>query len=142
MIESDTYSEVYEILSYMDKSTVMKIPSEILEKIKEKRNKFYISNIDPNDIFNSQNVKKQTIDVLVCLDVNFWMTDEKKKKLKEKYYRKNILQQEMYNADNIFKKSKNNEYQNAVEEVSIVEYEEKNFWQKICANLKKMFKKI
>lgn len=142
MIESDTYSEVYEILSYMDKSTVMKIPSEILEKIKEKRNKFYISNIDPNDIFNSQNVKKQTIDVLVCLDVNFWMTDEKKKKLKEKYYRKNTLQQEMYNADNIFKKSKNNEYKNAVEEVLIVEYEEKNFWQKICANLKKMFKKI
>lgn len=40
MIESDTYSEVYEILSYMDKSTVMKIPSEILEKSKKKEINF------------------------------------------------------------------------------------------------------
>ena len=39
MINSNTYSEVYEILSYMDKSIVMKIPIEILENIKEKRNK-------------------------------------------------------------------------------------------------------
>ena len=37
MITPNTYAEVYEILSYTDKMLVMKIPVEILEKIKNKR---------------------------------------------------------------------------------------------------------
>lgn len=37
MISSSTYKEIYEILSYMDKLTVMKIPIEILQNIKVKK---------------------------------------------------------------------------------------------------------
>ena len=37
MITSKTYKEVYEILSYMDKVTVMKIPMDILQTIKKKK---------------------------------------------------------------------------------------------------------
>ena len=44
MINADTYSEVYEILSYMNKSIVMKVPVEILGVIKENRNLDYVSN--------------------------------------------------------------------------------------------------
>ena len=45
MISSQTYSEVYEILKYMNKEVVMKIPIEILEKIKNKRDLNYKSKI-------------------------------------------------------------------------------------------------
>lgn len=35
MISSNVYTEVFEVLSFMDKVTVMKIPEEVLIKIKE-----------------------------------------------------------------------------------------------------------
>lgn len=94
MIDSNVYSEVYEILSYMDKATVMKIPIEILETIKNKRNTEYVSKINPQDIFNQNNVDEKTIEILACLDVNFWMDREKKKNLELKYL-KNIQREEI-----------------------------------------------
>lgn len=84
MIESNTYSEVFEILSYMNKEEVMKIPMEILKNIEERRNRNYISKIEQYDIFNFDNISKQTIEVLAWLDVNFWMESSKVKKLKNK----------------------------------------------------------
>ena len=78
MISSQTYSEVYEILKYMNKEVVMKIPIEILEKIKNKRDLNYKSKIDKEDIFNPDNVLPETIEVLNWIDVNFWMSEDKK----------------------------------------------------------------
>ena len=88
MIDSNVYSEVYEILSYMDKETVMKIPMGILENIKNRRNKDYISKIDPDNIFDPQNVDEKTLEILACIDVNFWMEESKKEELKKKYQNK------------------------------------------------------
>lgn len=82
MINADVYSEVYEILSHMNKSTVMKVPFEILELIKENRNIDYISKINKEDLFNLNNISKDTVNVLAWLDVNYWMSNEKKEKLK------------------------------------------------------------
>lgn len=82
MINADTYSEVYEILSYMNKSIVMKIPFEILEIIKENRNLDYVSKIDKEDLFNLNNISKDTINVLAWLDVNYWIDKGKKEKIK------------------------------------------------------------
>ena len=64
MITSKIYKELYEILSYMDKVTVMKIPIEILQTIKNKKDNRYITQIDKNDIFNEKNVNRETIDLL------------------------------------------------------------------------------
>ena len=55
MISSNTYKELYEILSYMDKITVMKIPLEILQNIKKYKNNYYKTKIDKKDIFNEKN---------------------------------------------------------------------------------------
>ena len=82
MISADTYSEVYEILSYMNKSIVMKVPFEILEVIKENRNLNYISKIDKEDLFNLNNISKDTVNILAWLDVNYWIDNEKKEKIK------------------------------------------------------------
>ena len=53
MINADTYSEVYEILSYMNKSIVMKVPFEILQVIKENRNLKKILLIATGALMNS-----------------------------------------------------------------------------------------
>lgn len=95
MINADTYSEVYEILSYMNKSIVMKIPVEILELIKENRNLNYVSKIDKQDLFNLNNLSKDAINVLAWIDVNYWMNKEKKEKIKlssKNYFKENKIE--------------------------------------------------
>lgn len=72
MITSKTYKELYEILSYMDKVTVMKIPIEILQTIKKKKDNRYITKIDKNDIFNEKNVNRETIDLLCHFYKHYW----------------------------------------------------------------------
>ena len=108
MISSQAYSEVYEILKYMNKEVVMKIPIEILENIKNKRDLNYESQIDKEDIFNPDNVLPETIEVLNWIDVNFWMSEDKKekllKKVREKELEENKLKEEKYNPNSIFLK--------------------------------------
>ena len=72
MITSKTYKELYEILSYMDKATVMKIPIEILQNIKKKKDTNYITKIDKKDIFNEENVNRETIDLLCYFYKHYW----------------------------------------------------------------------
>lgn len=81
MISSNTYEEVYEILSYMDKITVMKVPEEILNTIKKKRNVNYKTKIDKNDIFNEENISKEAIDFLCWIDYKYWMDENRKIKI-------------------------------------------------------------
>lgn len=101
MIRSQVYSEVYEILKYMDKEVVMKIPVKILENIKNKRDKNYKSQIKKEDIFNPNNVLHETVKVLNWIDVNFWMSEEKKNNLLQKVKKHEI---ENFNYENLFKK--------------------------------------
>ena len=72
MISAKTYKELYEILSYMDKVTVMKIPISILQTIKNKKDNRYITKIDKNDLFNEHNVNRETIDILCYLYKHYW----------------------------------------------------------------------
>ena len=81
MVDAKVYQEVYEILSYMDKSTVMKIPLGILEEINEKRDINYISRINPEDLFNELNVARETIVFIAWLDYNYWANDQEKEEL-------------------------------------------------------------
>ena len=67
MINSNTYAEVYEILSYMDKMTVMKVPIELLKIIKNNKNENYKTLVDKNDIFNMKNISDETRHVLAWL---------------------------------------------------------------------------
>ena len=72
MISAKIYKELYEILSYMDKVTVMKIPISILQTIKNKKDNRYITKIDKNDLFNEHNVNRETIDILCYLYKHYW----------------------------------------------------------------------
>ena len=72
MISNKSYKELYEILSYMDKMTVMKIPMNVLIDIKNKKEDSYITRIDKNDIFNEKNVNRETIDMLCYFYKKYW----------------------------------------------------------------------
>ena len=72
MITSKTSTELYDILKYMDKVTVMKIPIDILKQIKNNKDNNYISRVDKDDLFNESNVSKDTIDLLCYFYKHYW----------------------------------------------------------------------
>ena len=107
MISADTYEELYEILSLMDKQTVMKVPIDILNTIKEQRNPKYETRIDKNDIFNENNVNRETIDLLCYLDYHYWMDESKKAEVDrirmQRFQEDDYKKREQYNPNALFK---------------------------------------
>ncbi len=147
MINANVCSEVYELLGAMDKMTVMKIPMKILEDIKQRRNKDYISKIDKNDIFNRDNVLPETIKYIAWLDVNFWENEEEKQRLKKLHFeqlkQKEIAKSEEYSSDIIFKKRNDNNTKE--QEVNInnlpVKVQEENIFKRVIKYIINLFKK-
>jgi len=140
MISSDVYEEVYEVLGYMDKTTVMKIPEEILVKIKENRNSNFKTKINKENIFDEQNISKEAVDLLCWLDYTYWMDDDSKSKIdkinKEIQDINEKEKREKYNPDNIFKNRKIEKTNNLP-----IEIEKINFWKKIIQYVQKFFNK-
>lgn len=130
MISANTYSEVFEILSLMDKKVVMKVPEKILNNIKLRRNTNYKLNLTTDNIFNPNIVSKEALEIIACLDVNYWMDKEKSLELRKKYY-------DNINNDNINSIFKNN--RNTKNELSIDVYKENRF-KSIFNKLKAFFK--
>lgn len=147
MINANVCSEVYELLGAMDKMTVMKIPMKILEDIKQRRNKEYISKIDKNDIFNRDNVLPETIKYIAWLDVNFWENEEEKQRLKKLHFeqlrQKEIAKSQEYSSDIIFKKRNDNNTKE--QEVNInnlpVKVQEENIFKRVIKYIINLFKK-
>ena len=148
MISENVYSEVYEILSYMDKVTVMKIPLNILNTIDQKRNKNYISRINKEDILNRENVLPDTIKYLAWLDMNYWETEQERMRIKSLYrnalIEKEKLLKEKYSKD-IFKTIShegssigNNQ---TADDINIVCYKEEKWYKKIVNKLIAIFSK-
>lgn len=69
---AQSYKELYEILSYMDKLTVMKIPIKTLQEIKRKKDNNFVTRVDKYDIFNEKNVNTETIDMLCYFYKEYW----------------------------------------------------------------------
>ncbi|MEI3386847.1 MAG: hypothetical protein V8R42_00105 [Clostridia bacterium] len=142
MVSSNTYEEIYEILSYMNKSTVMKVPENILKNISEKRNKNFKTKIDKNDLFNEENASKEAIDILCWIEYKFWMDNGRKNEIdrikiskltdieKEKY--------EKYNPDNIFEK-KNTEENKQINDIQLVEIKETSWFKRALEKILEFF---
>ena len=115
----------------MDKITVMKIPIEILNKIKKNKNDEYISKIDKNNIFNRDNVLPETIKYIAWLDVNFWESEEEKERLKKIHLKKlneeEKVKNNQYKADDLFKKIYVKALNNNLKIDAMIEYKENIF---------------
>ena len=140
MISGNTYEELYEILGYMDKLTVMKIPEELLNVISQRRNIKYQTKIDKNDIFNKQNVSDETLDLLCYIDYNYWMDEDKKNEINKILKEKVEEKKERYNPDNLFKKENDNMAEpKFINKNELTQYSEpmfKKIWKKILSIFK------
>lgn len=141
------YTEVFEVLSHMNKEVVMKIPYTILSTIKDNRDLNYISRIDKNDIFNPENLSEKAIAILAWLDLEYLASEEsKKKKIKlyqenERKYQENLRNK--YNPNDILKNRDRitQEETKTSEEIRITIVQEKKWYQKIFTLIKNLLKR-
>jgi len=138
------YGEIHYILSIMPKSFNEKVPSELRNIFKEKRDHSYIVNIDKEKSLKEQNLLKETKAILAMLKYNYWCESKEEKDLLIKKFKENENKyqqyiREKYNPDNIFKKAEEKiEMNNEITE--IVEYKEKSAFKIILEKIKNLFK--
>ena len=143
------YTEVLEIMKYMPKEDVNKIPKEMIEMFKNKRDKSYVFNVKKTDDFADLKMLDETEAIFVNIFKDYWATPEQKKKIIEKQnYDKSIIEKEKvekYNPNNIFKqpeilKSNIVDIAENKKETSLVEIKE-NFFIKFINFIKNIFKR-
>ena len=113
------YKEVIEILKYVPKESVVKIPQTMLDTFNAKMDNTYNFSIDINKSFEEQELLEETKAILANVFRDYWATPYQKERIqaKERYDRQ-INEEEKsakYNND-IFKTRENNKTENKVED--------------------------
>ena len=131
---SEAISETLDILKYMEKSYIDKIPKKLRTFLEKNKSESYTPNLDHSQKLNEMNLKEKTKDILATIYLKYWCsTEEKTDYLKilsqnEKKYQDEL--REKYNTDNIFKKHiQENKMEESTlkEEVALVECKESIF---------------
>lgn len=142
----EIYSEVYQVLNLLGNDYIDKLPTSLINMLREKREVNYNPEYTDDIPLNEQNIKKETMSIIALLYLNYWCEDENEKlevkqilKSNEDNYQLEL--RERYNPDNIFKnykqKSKKVEA-NIDDETSMIPYK-KSIFRKIINKLKSAF---
>lgn len=142
----EIYSEVYQVLNLLGNEYMDKLPTNLINMLKEKREINYNPLYTDEIPLNEQNIKKETMSIIVFLYLNYWCEDanemsEVKHILKKNEDKYQLELRKKYNPDNIFKnynqelKKVNNKI---VDETAMIPYD-KSIFMKIINKLKSIF---
>ena len=135
------YSEVLEILKYVDKKDINKVPVDMLNMFKKNASNENKFNYDPNKTLQEQNVSEVTRIIIAILFRDYWATLEQKEKIiSVQNTKRKKTNEEKYSNNDIFK-NKVQEENNVVKDSAIVEYKEKNIFFKLIYKIKCVFKR-
>lgn len=140
------YSEVCTILNMLEDEYKERVPKNVMDFFEEERDKEYNPIIDVNIPLEKQNLKRKTIVLLAILNLNYWCdSEEEKQEILDSFAKNEELKRlkekeltENYNINNLFNKIENTENKT---EVSLIEYKEQNFIQKIISKIKSLFRR-
>lgn len=148
MRETSYYSEaaveVLDILNYVEKSDIEKIPQSFINFLRDISNKNYKINLNHNIPISGLNLREQTRELLGFIYITWWANDEERKKYKKQIKSENLKNEEQIKQVKINEMFKDkNEYivKNQVSsETKLVEYKEENIFRKILNKILKFFK--
>ena len=140
---SKRLAEVDEILNYLSKNDLSKIPEDVRQAIKDNKDKEYIWKFDTSKPLKEQKLSRDTIAILSYLNMEYLLNDEQKE-LMEKIHEENEKKEEIYHnmqfdSKKLFKDKVNDNFSN--EKKEIIEYKKKGLFQTIIDKLKRMLKK-
>lgn len=129
----EIYSEVYQVLNLLGNEYIDKLPSSLIDMLKEKRRIDYTPQYTEDIPLNKQNMKKETMAIIALLYLNYWCEDENemleiKQILKNNEDKYQLELREKYNPDDLFKKYSSQQEENVITNgVAMVEYKEPLF---------------
>lgn len=138
------FSEVYEILHFLDKELIEKIPLSVRKLIEEERDKGYKVTLDPKVSLEEQDLLVETYNVLGVLKLKYWCKNEFEKQKMMEIANENELKydefiRETYNPDNIFNKRQDNIIKEENNQTQLIEYKEA-FFKRILKKIRLFFK--
>lgn len=146
------YKEVIEVLNYVPKESIDKLPQTMIDTFKTKMDNDYDFKIDINKSFEEQNLLEETKAIFANIFRDYWATAYQKERIeaKEKYDRQKSENEkkEKYNPTNIFKNKELIEHaklislneSNNFERNLPVEIKVEKFYYKLIEFIKKLFK--
>lgn len=141
------YREVIEILNFVPKESVDKIPQSMIDTFKAQMDQNYIFNVDINKSFEEQELLDETKAIFANIFRDYWATPYQKERIeaKEKYDRQKAEEEKraQFNPDNIFKKKEiDNRIENNTQELNNnlpIEVKKEKFFEKIIIFFRKVF---
>ena len=138
---SKAYKEVMEVLNFVPKESVDKIPQTIINTFKAKMDKDYDFKVDINKSFEEQDLLEETKAIFVNIFRDYWATPYQKEiiEAKEKYDRQKLEEEkaQKYNPDDLFKKKNVEITTDSIEKDTIgnsnlpIEVKKKNFMKRL-----------
>lgn len=138
------YTEVLEILKFMPQYDIEKIPREIIEMMKNKKDNTHQFSVRITDDFSKLNILDETEAIFINFYRDYWATPEQRDKIiaKQNYDIKAFedRKREKYNADNLFKKTQTFKEINIDEKNNNLPIEHKEkFFTKFVNFIKRLF---
>lgn len=145
--DKKAYTEVLEILQYLNDDDYKKIPNDKIKYFYENENVNYHYKYNPNLSLNEQKVSQKTKYILAFLFCEYWANDKQKEMIRNKRIQDKQIEENnkinLYNPDNIFKKENNIKDNKTQKIVDLpMKIENKNFIEKIIDFIKNKFKYV
>ena len=139
-------AETLYYLKGIQQQDIDKIPKKFLNFLKANYSKNYNCNFDYTKPLKYLNISNEARGLIAMICLNYWcITDEQKEQFKKRLTENELKYQEelkeKYNPDKLFEKRQKVIESSNVEKLSIIEYEEKSFLQKLFDKIKHIFKK-
>ena len=132
---AQAYSEVYEVLKYIPVSYLNKVPKDVLNIFKTKRDKNYKVQINPKLPIEDQKLQRKTLLLLAVLNLDYWCSPEEREEILNIYWKN-----EKANEDYMVVSEHNNLISNS-SNTGLMVYKPENIINKIWSKLKKFFRR-
>lgn len=139
------YKEVVEILKFVSKENVDKIPKEMLDMFEEEQDKEYNFKVDTTKSFEEQELLEETKAIFSNIFRDYWANDYQRKVIIEKENMDRIkLEEEKYDPKDLFKnnqKNFNKQNNNDKVDVNLTVVKKENSFKKLIDKIFKSLKK-
>lgn len=134
------YSEVYEILKYIPLEQYNKIPKEVVNVFKTKRDKSYKVRINPALPLESQNLQRKTLILLSVLNLDYWCQEEDREEILNIYWQNEKARKNEQDEYIVFGDG-NSAVAAADVGTDLIVYRESSMLEKILIKIKHIFKR-
>ena len=144
--DKKAFTEVYDILMFLDEKERKKIPDKFIEFLKCNRLENYITKINPYIPLEIQKISNQSRTIIACIYRKYLADEDEKEEFRKKDYQEYEKERKIIekNYNNMFIKTKNADNENTkkeeIKETSNLPIVKMSFFERIKNRIKKIFK--